>query len=101
MEEYRDLEARAEALDSEKLKAARLSLRPEEEQRAVSKLENAYGKSFDHATMCEAKNQVSDSLGEGHSNIASHSLRENLKKKQKDTQQREQINRKKPRDRER
>jgi len=53
-----ELEARAEALDPDELETARLSLRPEEEKRAVSKAEDAYGESYDYATMREAKDRV-------------------------------------------
>ena len=63
--EYHDLEARAESLDPEKLQAARLSLRPEEEKRAVSALENAYGASYDPAATRDAKNKVADQRNSG------------------------------------
>ena len=99
--EYHDLEARAEALDPEKLKAVRLSLRSEGEKRAVSKVDSTYGKAFDHATLQEAKNQVPDLLGEDRSDSASISLRENLGQKQRDAQQRELPQKKKSRDLER
>ena len=99
--EYHDLEARAEELDPEELQAARLSLRPEEEKRAVSKLEDAYGTRYDPSAMLDAKNKVSDLLGEERSGTAPRSLRENLRQKQKSAQQRELPQRKKSRDQER
>ena len=101
LDEYHDLEARAEELDPEELKAARLSLRPEEEKRAASKLEDAYGISYDYATLQEAKGQVSNLLGEERGDIAPRSLRENLMQKQKEVQQHELPQRKKARDQER
>lgn len=99
--EYYDLEARAEELDSEELKAARLYLRPEEEKRAVSKLEDAYGASYDPSAMREAKSKVADLLDEECGDNAPISLRESLRQKQKDAQQRELPQRKKERDLER
>ena len=55
LDEYHELEARAEALDPDELKTARLALRPEEEKRAASKIEEAYGNDYDYATMREAR----------------------------------------------
>ena len=83
------------------MKAARLSLRPEEEKRAVSKLEDAYGNSYDYDTMREAENQVADLLDEARGETKPHSLRENLKQKQKYSEQRELPQRRKTRDWER
>ncbi len=64
LDEYHELEARAEALDPDELKTARLALRPEEEKRAASKIEEAYGNDYDYATMREARDRVSVLLGE-------------------------------------
>ncbi len=89
LDEYHELEARSEGLDPDELKAARLSLRPEEEKRAVSKVEEAYGNSYDFAIMREAKKQVADLLDEEPSNPTSRSLRETLKQKQQEAQHRE------------
>ena len=86
---YRDLEARAEALDPDELKAARLSLRAEEEKRAVSKVEDAYGNSYDYATMREAKNQVADLLGEDRPNDKPRSVRRNLQQAQEKVREQE------------
>ncbi len=82
LDEYHALEAHAEALDPEELKTARLSLRPEEEKRAVSKVEDAYGNSYDYATMREAKGQVADLLGEEPIDSKPRSVRRNLKQAQ-------------------
>ena len=101
LDEYHDLEARAEALDPEKLEAARLSLRTEEEKRAVSKVEDAYGSSYDYATMCEARNQVADLLSEDRPDSKTRSVRKDLHQKQKEVQQRELPPRKRARDLER
>ena len=99
--QYHDLEARAEELDPDELKAARLSLRPEEEKRAVAKLENSYGVSYDLSVMRTAKDKVTDLLGEARSDTAPISLRENLRPKQKEVQQHELSQRKRSRDLER
>lgn len=82
LDEYHDLEARAEELDPDELKAARLSLRTEEEKRAVSMVEDAYGSSYDHATMRKARNQVADLLGEDHSGRKPSSVRRGLQQVQ-------------------
>ncbi len=87
LNEFHHLEARAEEVDPDELEAARLSLRTEEEKRAISKVEEAYGSSYDYATMREARNQISGLLGEEHSKIKSYSVRENLKQKQQEVQQ--------------
>ena len=68
------------------MKTARLSLRPEEEKRAVSKVEDAYGNSYDYATMREAKDQVSDLLDEDHADSKPHSVRRNLQQAQEQIQ---------------
>ena len=96
--EYHDLEARAEALNPDELKATCLSLRPEEERRAVSKVEDAYGNSYDYDTMREAKYQVVDLLDEERGDSVPISLREKLKQKQKEVRQRELPQRKKSRE---
>ena len=89
LDEYHGLEARAEALDQEELKTARLSFRPEEEKRAVSKVEDAYGSSYDYATMREAKKQVSDLLGEDRPDSKPHSVRRDLQQALEKIQQQE------------
>lgn len=101
LDEYHELEARSEGLDPDELKAARLSLRPEEEKQAVSKLENAYGSSYDYTTMREAKNQVSELLCEDLSDSKPRSVRRDLQQAQKEVQQRELPPRKRTRDLER
>ena len=87
--EYHDLEARVEELDPEELKTARLSLRPEEEKRAVSKVEDAYGKRYDYATMREAKKQVSDLLAEERVDGKLWSVRRDLQQMQEQMRVRE------------
>ena len=91
--EYHDLEARAEEIDPDELKAARLSLRPEEEKRAVSKVEDAYGNSYDYTTMREAKNQVADLLGEDHPDSKTRSVRRDLQQAQEKVRGKEQEHR--------
>ncbi len=96
--EYHDLEACAEEFDPDELETARLSLRPEEEKRAVSKVEDAYGNSYDYTTMREARNQVSDLLTENHPDSKTRSVRRDLQQAQKEMQQRELPKKKKSRD---
>ena len=76
LEEYHDLEVSAEEIDPDELKAARLSLRSEEEQRAVSVLENGYGTSCDPSAMRDAKSKIADLLGEERSGTTPISPRE-------------------------
>lgn len=78
LDEYHELEVRAESLDLTELETARLSLRPEEERRAVTKVENAYGNSYDYATMHKAKDRVSNLLGENPVADKSRSVRRDL-----------------------
>lgn len=82
LDEYHELEARAEALDPDELETARLSLRPEEEKRAVSKVEDAYGEGYDYVTMREAKDRVSDLLGEEPIGSKPRSVRRDLQQAQ-------------------
>ena len=89
LDEYHELEARAEALDPAELETARLSLRPEEEKRAVSKIEDAYGNNYDQATMREAKGQVADLLGEESIDSKSRSVRRDLQQAQETVKLRE------------
>ena len=78
LDEYHELEVRAESLDLTELETARLSLRPEEERRAVTKVENAYGNNYDYATMHKAKDRVSNLLGENPVADKSRSVRRDL-----------------------
>ena len=89
LDEYHNLETRAEALDQEELKTARLSLRPDDEKRAVSKIEDAYGNNYDQATMREAKGQVADLLGEESIDSKSRSVRRDLQQAQETVKLRE------------
>ena len=80
--ERKKLLTEKKALDPDELETARLSLRPEEEKRAVSKIEDAYGNSYDHATMCEAKDHVSVLLGEEPLDSKPRSVRRDLQQAQ-------------------
>ena len=91
LDEYHELEARAEALDPAELETAHLSLRPEEEKRAVSKIEDAYGNNYDQATMREAKDRVSDLLDEDRVDSKPRSVRRDLQQAQEKVKQREQL----------
>ena len=88
--EYHNLEVRAEALDPDELETARLSLRPEEEKRAVSMIEDAYGSGYDYATMHEAKDRVSDMLSEKPIDSKPSSVRRDLQQAQEKVKLREQ-----------
>ena len=87
-EDYRKLEAQAAEFDSDELMDARLALRPEEESRAAPILKENYTRQYDADTIKQAKADVTKLLGEDRANAEPHSLRENLKQKQKEVQQR-------------
>ena len=100
-EEFRKLEARAAEFDPNELMDARLALRSEEESRAASILKDNYTWQYDADTIKQAKADVAKLLGEESEVAKPRSLRENLRQKQKEVQQRELPQRKKSRDLER
>ena len=100
-QEYRELEAQAAKFDPDELMDARLVLRPEEEKRAASTLEENYTWQYDADMIKQAKSDVSKLLDEEPAATKPRSLRENLRQKQKEVQQRELPNKKKSLDLER
>lgn len=64
LSEYHELEAGAVELEPDKLYAARLSLRLDEEKRATSTLKNRYGDSYDPAVTQRAKDKATNLLRE-------------------------------------
>ena len=100
-EEYRKLEAQAAELDPKELMDARLVLRPEEESRAASVLKETYTRPYDADTIKQAKANVAKLLDEEPAATMYRSLRENLRQKQTEVQQRSLPNKKKSRDWER
>ena len=102
-EEFHKLEAQAAEFDPDELMDARLALRPEEESHAASTLKENYTWQYDADTIKQAKSDVAKLLGEEPEVTKPRSLRENLRQKQKEVQQRERElpSRKKGRDLER
>ena len=100
-EEYHKLEARAAEFDPDELMDARLALRPEEESRAASTLKENYTWQYDADTIKQAKADVAKLLDENPAATKPRSLRENLRQKQKEVQQRKLPPRKKSNDLER
>ena len=100
-QEFHDLEAQASEFDPDELMGARLALRPEEESRAASTLKENYTWQYDADTMNRAKADVAKLLGEESEVTKPRSLRENLRQKQKEVQQRELPKRKKAKEWER
>ena len=96
-EEYRKLKAQAAEFDPDELMDARLALRPEEEIRAASILKDNYTWQYDADTITQAKADVAKLLGEEPVATKPISLRENLRQKQKEVQQRELLQRKRSR----
>ena len=80
------------------VKKLRTLLFREEEKRAVSKVEAAYGNSYDYNTMHEAKNQVANLLGEESIDVKPRSVLRGLQQTQKEVQERELPQRKRSRD---
>lgn len=93
LDEYHELEVRAESLDPDELETARLSLRAEEEKQAASKIEEAYGNSYDYTTLREARDQVSDLLGEESIDSTPRSVRRDLHQAQEKVKHRGQEHR--------
>ena len=100
-EEFRKLESQAAEFDSNELMDARLTLRPEEESRAASILKESYTSQYDADTIKQAKADVVKLLGEEPTSTKPRSLRENLRQKQKEVQERELPKRKKAKEWER
>ena len=100
-EEFHKLEARAVEFDPGELMDARLALRPEEESRAASTLKENYTWQYDADTIKQAKADVAKLLDENPAATKPCSLRENLRQKQKEVQQRKLPPRKKSNDLER
>ena len=100
-DEFHKLEAQAAEFDLDELMDARLALRPEEESRAASILKETYTRQYDVNTIKQAKADAAKLLDEGPSPTKPRSLRENLRKKQKEVQQRELPKRKKAKEWER
>ena len=94
-QEYRELEAQAAEFDPDELMDARLALRPEEEKRAASTLKENYTWQYDADMIKQAKADVSKLLDEEPVATKPRSLRENLRQKQKEVQERELPKRKK------
>ena len=100
-EEYRKLKAQAAEFDPDELMDARLALRLEEESRVASILKDNYTWQYDADTITQAKADVAKLLGEETVATKPHSIRENLRQKQKEVQEHEPPQRKQPRDLER
>ena len=94
-EEFHKLEAQTAKFDPDELMDARLALRSEEESRAASILKETYTRQYDADTIKQAKTDGAKLLGEETIATKPRSLRENLRQKQKEVQQRELPPRKK------
>ena len=94
-EEFRDLETRAAGLDPDTLMDARLALREEQEQRAVSALNDSYGKEYEPDLTKQAKTDVSELLNEPKPDEKSRSMRKRLQEKQAEVEQHERKRQKK------
>ena len=83
------MEGQAQDFDSAELQNARLSLRPEKENSAAQKLQEAYAGQYDPAIISEAKRDISELL---HEEIKKNSVLE-LNQKVQATQQAKKANR--------
>ena len=93
--ELHDLETRAAELDPDELMDARLALREEQEQRAVSVLKDSYGKEYEPDLTKQAKTDVSEVLNEPKPDEKPRSMRKRLQEKQAEVEQRERKRQKK------
>ena len=100
-QEYREFEAQVAEFRPEELMDARLALRLEEESRAATMLKENYAQRYDPDIIKQAKADVAKLLSEELAATKPRSLRENLRQKQKEAQQRELPKRKKSKDWER
>ena len=64
LQQYHHLEGQTQDIDSTELQKSRLSLRPEKENAATQKLQEAYAGQFDPSIMSEAKQDISKLLNE-------------------------------------
>ena len=93
--EFHDLETRAAELDPDELMDARLALREEQEQRAVSVLKDSYGNEYEPDLTKQAKTDVSEVLNEPKPDEKPRSMRKRLQEKQAEVEQRERKRQKK------
>ncbi len=93
--EFHDLETRAAELDPDELMDARLALREEQEQRAVSVLKDSYGNEYEPDLTKQAKTDVSEVLNEPKPDEKPRSMRKRLQEKQAKVEQRERKRQKK------
>ena len=94
-QEYREFEAQVAEFRPEELMDARLALRLEEESRAATMLKENYAQRYDPDIIKQAKADVAELLSEEHAATKPRSLRENLRQKQQEVQQRKLPKRKK------
>ena len=64
LQQYHHLEGQTQDIDSTELQKSRLSLRPEKENTAAQKLQEAYAGQYDPAIISEAKKNISALLNE-------------------------------------
>ena len=64
LREYAGLVQQAAELDADELTAARLTLRPEKERSAISRVQKAYGEKYDSQMMVACKRDVAKMFGE-------------------------------------
>lgn len=96
--EYKELKAQTADFDPDELAMAQLSIRPQKEASAESRVQVAYGDKFDFWTMISAKRDVAELLGEEEP----RSIRERLRRKEIEKQRvslERKPQREKPKDR--
>jgi chromosome segregation ATPase len=96
LKQYADLQAQAAEFDLTALDDARQALRPDTEQSAVQRIQQAYGEKYSHSLMQESKREVSRLLSED--TEQPRSIRERLRQAEEKKQAREQQTKKKSRD---
>ena len=82
LDKYRSLQDESLTLDPDELREARLTIRPEQDELAVRKLQDAYGTKYDPEIMRKAKADVADLLQEEPIDTKERSILDRLNEKQ-------------------
>lgn len=96
LKQYAELQEKAAEFEPSALDDARQALRPDVEQSAIQRIQQAYGDKYNHALMQERKRETSRLLNED--TDYPRSIREHLRQAEQKKQTREQQSKKKSRD---
>ena len=91
LKQYTELKKQAAGMDAAELMDARLAVREEKERSAVDKVKSAYGKKYDPMLMHDSKRDVANLL---HEEAEACSVREFMRRKQRQQAQQKQTKKK-------